>query len=253
MFLSSAVEEHNMHSEHIGSECVATSWLCVVFLLCTRWFFLYLRSMSLWKPDCTEASGETKQGQCRLRSNCNFSVKVPWDFGVHHLPVWNRSSASFSPLQNCQSCANKTFETPNVAANFSPDAILFIHFWRSFFGVLPFYATDSLADPITQKTSQWKVVALCISKVLFMSYQADNSLTDVNIICTVLWPKTASSGSPVIDRRALSVIEHSTHFCYKRTVNYNAQGEPRTVDTSIEAMQSKNAHISVNITVKWKG
>lgn len=83
-----------------------------------------------------------------------------------------------------------------------------------------FLATDSLSDPITQKTSWWKVVALCINKVLFMSYQSDNSLTDVNVICTVLWPKTASSSSAVIDKGAPSVTEHSTHSCYKKTVNY---------------------------------
>lgn len=110
-----------------------------------------------------------------------------------------------------------------------------------FLGVLPSSTTDSsLSDPITQKTSQWKVVALCINKVLFMSYQSDNSLTDVNAICTVLWPKTASSSSPVIDKGAPSVTEHSTHFCYKKTVNYlMCRGSPGTADIFMETLWSK--------------
>lgn len=102
--------------------------------------------------------------------------------------------------------------------------LLMHYFWyisADLFWHIAFLATDSLSDPITQKTSQWKVVALCINKVLFMSYQSDNSLTDVNVICTVLWPKTASSSPPsVIDKGAPSVTEHSSHFCYKKTVKY---------------------------------
>lgn len=109
-----------------------------------------------------------------------------------------------------------------------------------FLGILPSYTTDSPSDPITQKTSQWKVVALCINKVLFMSYQSDNSLTDVNVICTVLWPKTASSSSPVIDKGAPSVTEHSTYFCYKKTVNYLMhRGSPGTADIFKETLWIK--------------
>lgn len=85
-----------------------------------------------------------------------------------------------------------------------------------FFDIPPF---EPLSDPITQKTSRWKVVALCINKVLFMSQQSDNSLTDVNVICTVLWPTTASSSSPVIDKGAPSVTEPSLISAKRRTVN----------------------------------
>lgn len=129
------------------------------------------------------------------------------------------------------------------------------YFWYicwSFLAYCLSYATDSLSDPITQKTSQWKVVALCINKVLFMSYQSDNSLTDVNVICTVLWPKTASSSSPVTDKGAPSVTEHSTYFCYKKTVNYLMHRRSRgTADTSVEATGIKYAQILISLW-NWK-
>lgn len=67
-----------------------------------------------------------------------------------------------------------------------------------------------------------------------MSYQSENSLTDVNVICTVLWPKTArrSPPRPVIDKGAPSVTEHSTRFYYKKTVSYLMhRRSPGTADT----------------------
>lgn len=71
-----------------------------------------------------------------------------------------------------------------------------------------------------------------------MSYQSENSLTDVNVICTVLWPKTARSSPPppthtlVIDRGAPSVTEHSTCFYYKKTVSSLVhRRSPGTADT----------------------
>lgn len=70
-----------------------------------------------------------------------------------------------------------------------------------------FIAADSLSDPITPKMWWWKVAALCINKVLFMSYQSENSLTDVNVICTLLWPKTARSSPPCHWQR--SSISHT--------------------------------------------
>ena len=77
-----------------------------------------------------------------------------------------------------------------------------------------------------------------------MSYQSDNSLTDVNVICTVLWPKTASSSSPVTDKGAPSVTEHSTYFCYKKTVNcLMHRRSPGTADPSVEAIWIKYAHV----------
>lgn len=70
-----------------------------------------------------------------------------------------------------------------------------------------------------------------------MSYLSDNSLTDVNVICTVLWPQTASSSSPVSDKGAPSVTEHSPHFCYKETVNcLMHRTSPGTEDMSTEAI-----------------
>lgn len=75
---------------------------------------------------------------------------------------------------------------------------------------MTFMATESLFWSYYSKMWWWKVVALCINKVLFMSYQSEKSLTDVNVICTVLWPKTARSSAPVIDKRAPSVTEHSS-------------------------------------------
>ena len=85
-----------------------------------------------------------------------------------------------------------------------------------------------------------------------MSQQSDNSLTDVNVICTVLWPKTASSSSPVIDKGAPSVTEPWLISAKRRTVNslMHRRG-PGTAD-NLQRVYDGPASAHINIFLKLK-